>query len=185
MYDNGELVKENNPEAMKWYLKSANKGHILSQYYIGVMLEDGDDGVEANPKKSIEWIKKAADGGDAGAQNHLGYNYAYSVNVEENDELALKYYRLAVDQEYDDAQNNLGVIMYRMGNGVTQNYAEAMRLYLLAYEQGNELAAFNIGSLYESGESVKQNYKMAAEYYEQAVVLVHTQSLESFAHFMK
>ena len=54
MYDNGEFVEENNPEAMKWYLKAANKGNASSQYNLGSMLEDGEDGVEADPKKSIE-----------------------------------------------------------------------------------------------------------------------------------
>ena len=56
-----------------------------------------------------------------------------------------------------------------------------MRLYNLAYDQGNELAASNIGLLYENGEGVKKDYKKAAEYYEQAVELGDSSSLENLA----
>jgi uncharacterized protein len=49
---------------------------------------------------------------------------------------AVKWYRLAAEQGYADAQYNLG-LMYDYGNGVVQDYAEAVKWYRLAAEQGN------------------------------------------------
>ena len=48
---------------------------------------------------------------------------------------AVKWYRLAAEQGYAKAQNNLGV-RYENGEGVLQDYAEAMKWYRLAAEQG-------------------------------------------------
>ena len=47
----------------------------------------------------------------------------------------MKFYRLAAEQGYADAQYNLGV-MYANGHGVSQDYAEAAKWYRLAAEQG-------------------------------------------------
>ena len=55
--------------------------------------------------------------------------------------------RALADQGDVDAQFNLGV-MYDNGEGVPQDYAEAVRWYRLAAEQGNASAQFNLGSMY-------------------------------------
>ncbi len=44
---------------------------------------------------------------------------------------AVKWYRLAADQGYAWAQNNLGN-MYELGQGVPQDYVEAHKLFNLA-----------------------------------------------------
>ncbi|MCP4827986.1 MAG: sel1 repeat family protein, partial [Proteobacteria bacterium] len=50
--------------------------------------------------------------------------YNKSLGVSEDYAEAVKWYRLAADQGYADAQCNLGV-MYDNGQGVPQDYAEA------------------------------------------------------------
>ena len=55
------------------------------------------------------------------------------------------------------AQNNLGN-MYRNGNGVPQDAAEAVRLYRLAAEQGDASAMTNLGAMYSQGRGVVQDY---------------------------
>ena len=64
---------------------------------------------------------------------------------------AVKWYRLAADQGYADAQNNLGV-MYDQGQGVPQNYAEAVKWYRLAADQGDAAAQYNLGVMYDKGQ---------------------------------
>ena len=54
------------------------------------------------------------------------------------------------------AQNNLGN-RYSTGEGVTQNYAEAVRWYRLAAEQGHANAQNNLGGSYVTGEGVPKN----------------------------
>ncbi|MEH6646523.1 tetratricopeptide repeat protein [Sulfitobacter sp.] len=54
------------------------------------------------------------------------------------------------------AQYNLGQ-MYRKGEGVIQDYAEAVKWYRKAAEQGYALAQSNLGVVYASGEGVIQD----------------------------
>ena len=54
------------------------------------------------------------------------------------------------------AYNNLG-IMYQNGEGVPQDYSEALRLFRLAAEQGLDIAQYNLGNMYQDGEGVPQD----------------------------
>ena len=53
--------------------------------------------------------------------------------------------------------NKRGVRYYN-GDGVTQDYSEAVRLFRMAAEQGNEDAQNNLGGCYLSGLGVAQDY---------------------------
>ena len=68
-------------------------------------------------------------------------------------------YLLAPLAEQGDvvAQFNLG-ILYDNGQGVPQDYAEAMKWYRKAAEQGNAAARFNLGAMYSNGQGVPQDY---------------------------
>ena len=68
--------------------------------------------------------------------------------------------RLAAEQGDPDAQSNLG-IMYHNGEGVPQDYQEAVKWYRLAAEQGVASAQGNLGVMYDNGEGVPQDYVQA------------------------
>ena len=55
-----------------------------------------------------------------------------------------------------EAQVDLGV-MYFVGDGVPQDYAEAVRWYRLAADQGHARAQFNLGFMYATGDGVPQD----------------------------
>ena len=59
-----------------------------------------------------------------------------------------------------EAQRNLGG-MYRNGNGVPQDNAEAARWYRLAADQGDVDAQINLAVMYEHGVGVPQDYVQA------------------------
>lgn len=59
-------------------------------------------------------------------------------------ETALKEWRPLAEQEYAAAQYNLG-LMYNNGEGVPQNYTEAVRWYRMAAENGNTEAQYTLG----------------------------------------
>ena len=48
--------------------------------------------------------------------------------------------------------------MYENGRGVPQDYAEAVRWYRRAAEQGDADAQFNLGVMYGKGQGVPQDY---------------------------
>jgi uncharacterized protein len=51
------------------------------------------------------------------------------------------------------------------GQGVTQDYAEAVRWYRKSAEQGNAFAQLNLGFMYAHGQGVTQDYAEAAKWY--------------------
>jgi TPR repeat protein len=65
---------------------------------------------------AVERIRKAADQGDAGAQNNLGLMYQVGHGVPRDYAEALKWYRLAAEQGAATAQTALG-LMYQCGHG--------------------------------------------------------------------
>ena len=67
--------------------------------------------------------------------------------------------RLASDGD-SAVQFKLGNL-YREGEGVSQDYEEAVKWYRKSAEQGNASAQFNLGTSYYNGEGVSQDYKEA------------------------
>ena len=64
-----------------------------------------------------------------------------------------------------EAQFNLGV-MYHTGEGVTQDYSEAVRWYQKAAKQGDAKAQFNLGVMYYHGEGVAEDKREAVRWYQ-------------------
>jgi TPR repeat protein len=62
------------------------------------------------------------------------------------------------------AQTNLGV-RYELGQGVPQDFAEAVRWYRRAAEQGFARAQTNLGYMYDEGRGVPQDWNAAREWY--------------------
>ncbi len=97
--------------------------------------------------------------------NRTGDDYYYGRNGKPQDYVqAVKYFRLAADHGYAEAQCNLGY-SYHYGKGVKQDYTEAVRLYRLAADQGDAAAQCNLGYCYENGQGVKQDYAEAVRLY--------------------
>ena len=63
-----------------------------------------------------------------------------------------------------EAQFNLGV-RYDTGEGVPQDYAEAVRWYRLAADQRHANVQINLGNRYANGEGVPQDYVQAHTWY--------------------
>ena len=67
---------------------------------------------------------------------------------------------------------------YEKGQGVPQDYAEAVKWYRKAAEQGYADAQYNLGSCYYNGKGVPQNYAEAVKWYCKAVGQGHADAIE-------
>ena len=76
--------------------------------------------------------------------------------------------RQQAEQGAADAQNALG-LMYYNGEGVPQDYVEAVRWYRLAADQGLAAAQLNLGVMYDRERGVPQDYEEAVRWYRLAV----------------
>ena len=73
---------------------------IGNNYYMG-------KGVPQDYQQAMEWYRKAAVQGHAGAQHNLGYCYQYGQGVPKDISRAKEYYRKAVEQGSETAKENL------------------------------------------------------------------------------
>ncbi len=60
---------------------------------------------------------------------------------------------------------SIGTYYYLRVEGVPQNYAEAVKWWRLASEQGFADAQYNLGHCYDNGIGVEQGYSEAARWY--------------------
>jgi len=62
MYEGGKGVKQDYPEALRWFRLSAARGNAWAQYCIALMYDNGR-GVPKNRVKAKVWFKRSADNG--------------------------------------------------------------------------------------------------------------------------
>ncbi len=91
----------------------------------------------------VKKLIQLANQGDVEAQYFLGVAYDLGVEgVPQDDVQAVKWYRLAADQGYAEAQSKLG-LMYQRGQGVPQDYVQAHMWFNLASAQGSKSGKSN------------------------------------------
>jgi TPR repeat protein len=111
----------------------------------------------ASPQDAKDWL-------DA-----HGYEYEYE------DPAALKEFKeLLPFAEQGDARAQFLVgSSYQFGQGVPQDYAQAVDWYRKAAAQGNASAQYKLGRLYEQGQGVPQDYAQAVDWYRKAALRHH------------
>ena len=82
----------------------------------------------------------------ADAQFNLGLMNYNAEGVENNDDLAYRWFSAAAEQGHAKAQFNLGVL-YANGHGVAASDTEAYRLWLMASMQGDPNANANLAMM--------------------------------------
>jgi TPR repeat protein len=97
-------------------------------------------GVAQDYSEALKLMRKAADQGDAEAQEGLGEMYREGKGIPQDYAEAVKWFRLAADQGMSEAQYNLG-LMYGNGRGVPTDYVRAHMWLNLSAAQGFEQAA--------------------------------------------
>ena len=83
------------------------------------------------------WCRKAAEDGNALAQDALAIMYRRGEGVIPDDVEAVRWYRKSAEQGYPQAQYDLGY-MYYYGYGVPEDRGESKYLFLDAARKGNE-----------------------------------------------
>ena len=144
-------------------IDSALSGEALwrmgKKYYNG-------DGVSTDYARAVEYYRKAAEAGYAGAQNDLGFCYYEGKGVEKNYRTAVYWFEKAASQGNTWGQNNLGSC-YLNGHGVERDYDKAFDLINKSIEQGNTHALVTLGNYYKNinGDYIKafELYKKSAD----------------------
>lgn len=160
------LLGRDDTEAVAWYRKAADQGHVPAQGSLAWMYANGR-GVPQDYTQAATWYRKAADQGDRWGQYNLGLMYANGQGVPQNDPQSAAWFRKAADQGDEYAQYRLA-LMYANGQGVPQDDTEAVAWYRKAADQGHADAQFFLGRDYYFGRGVPPDEMEAVAWYRKA-----------------
>ena len=150
---------------LKLLLPIANEGDAraelkLGQLYLGVF-GVSYQGIGLDYEMAQFWLHKAAEQGDSGAEETLGFMYDQGEGVQADQAQAMKWYRKSAEHGYAFAQYKLGVI-YDLGLiGEEVDFVEAAKWYRAAAGHGVGAAEYNLGVLCKNGWGVPQDYEQA------------------------
>jgi len=132
----GHMYLEENDieEALKWFVKSALKGHVESRYMIGWL------NLEKNNKEmSIHWFTLAAQS-HIESQYILGLLYYNGEIVKKNIDAARFWFVKAAEKGHMNAQYNIGLI----DSVCKDNKSSALYWFRKAANQGHQISQQNI-----------------------------------------
>jgi TPR repeat protein len=188
MYASGQGVSQDNKEAFKWYYRlAAEQGTALEEMEV-------DKFKRKNIPQELKFLTNDAESGIAEAQFNLGMLYTQGQGVPQDDQRAVKWYRLAAEQGNSKAQYTLGM-MYSKGQGVLLSEQKAMKwfrlyigrtvvpeqitIYNLAKkkvlsalkilkadaENGAVVAQYYLGMMLANGQGITRDYVLAHMWY--------------------
>ena len=135
-------------------------------------LEESDEGPPYAQDSADLWpdiysLKRDAAEGSPTAQCALGLRYTKGDGVQKNLEEAVRWYRMAAEQEDAWGQFLLGMC-YSDGRGVVQDDQEAAAWVRKSADQGLVAAQYSLGVMYGKGEGVPEDSSEAIKWYRKA-----------------
>jgi len=151
-------------KAIEAYRKAAELGSVDGMKMLYDCYMNGR-GVNADVKKGLEWITKAASANDADAQCILGYHCelgwmetdkAVQAMLSGGLREAAKWYRLSAEQNWPAGKYHLG-LFYLRGKYFEVNEERALELMREAVDGGVKSAVSTLAQMYASGIGEPRN----------------------------
>lgn len=105
---------------------------------------------------ALRLLRPLAEQGNAGAQFNLGASYFKGEGVAQDHEQAEKWFRLAAQQGYVNAQSSLGVLYL-----IRNDFKGALPWVQLSADHGYPPSQGNLGIMYANGQGVAKDYVRA------------------------
>ncbi len=172
MHDSNAWRKNNPFEdrklAREWFLKAANQGHPLGQFWMGWFHIRGHEGAKDEKEGHRLWgeaMKTATGEVRLMLLNDFGWCHERGVGLPKDMKLAERYWREAAELGHPMSQFNMGFISERE----LKNPREAFRWFDMAARSGYANACAKIGDLHRAGAVVPKNLLEAERWYAVAV----------------
>lgn len=146
-YDKGYCnIPADKESARQWYLKAAEHGHMLAQYYLGETYFTGDGGTPDYPQAK-QWFLEAAKQGHGLSQLRLAFLYAeaHFAGLTTDYKQAERWFLQAAMQNAGDAQFRLGNFYHNYKN--PPDMIKAIYWLTRAAEGGHRVAMFDLSRL--------------------------------------
>jgi TPR repeat protein len=181
--------KERKKEALRWFQKAAEQGHVDAQYWTGLYYRHGLEVVTKDQAEGDAWFLKAAEQGHTGAMMKLGRyreaaelgdayaQYQLGNQCKDKDPAeAMSWYLTATSNAngLDGWASTAGKAsyeiakMYEEGKGVPKNDETALAWLFRAAEKGDPEAPWDIARRYAKGMGVPRDAEVAADWYVEA-----------------
>ena len=151
-------------EAARWFRKAAEQGHIQAQFHLAVCHYRGW-GINRDRQEAIRWLRMAAERGSVEAKEALKKIAAAAPSRPSVPAVEVSPQAAAPSDAI--AQFDLGNL-YAKGEGVKQDWGEAVRWFRKAAEQGLAVAQWRLGNCCDDGEGVERDQKEAVRWYHKA-----------------
>lgn len=192
-YYNGDGIKRDIYEAVKWFRKASEQGNSEAQFKIGMCYLEGME-VNQREDEALYWLQKSAEQGNSEAQIKLGDYYYDKGEVTAFSE-ALKWYQKAgkkgekdrkekmdncnvfVKAIKGDTEAQIAVFLAYTGGlfGVKEDMDEAKKWLIKAADSGSPEAQGLLGALYYKADNTKEAVKWLSKAAEQGKVTAQYQ----------
>ncbi len=158
-------------EAGRLFMNSADEGNAGAEHMLMRLFSEGKLYSSSLDNDTLKWTRKAAERGIAQAQFTLAELYIARGDAKS----AVNWYRKAIAQGHHGAYYKLGQLLEKGANGISANHRESRHLFSIAAsefdmhaQKGNATAQNTLASMYEKGQGMNKNIKMAAKWYNAA-----------------
>ncbi len=161
LYGYGQL--KNTDLAMRYFLKSAEKGYLPAVQLMAKYSLMHDK----NPEQAVRWYKQAANAGDINAQLFVAAAYLYGLGVKKNTDVASHYY-------IDAAKSGNALAQFALAeNFLDSKNSSNNKLGLIwlnkSAANGNPKALTRLAQIYLIGKIVTKDVNKASELLNQAI----------------
>jgi uncharacterized caspase-like protein/TPR repeat protein len=135
---------------------------------VGSIYMDYGEGVlpkEEAVAKGVAYYKRAAEYGDVGAMDNLGYYYFNGDHVAKDLHEGLRWLIQAGNHGSNAAMLDLGTFYWETEDPRYRSGAEAIQWFAKAAEKGDDLAAEWMGDMYRDGKAIPQDLPRALTLY--------------------
>jgi TPR repeat protein len=143
----GSLIQHDPARSRSWLERAAVQGHAEAMMLLGSKMLQGSPGFEGSEGEGHEWIRQAAEGGDAASQ--LNHAFFLLDRAPPDPDQARAWIRRAAAQGYAPAEYELATRLRAEG------HRDAVRWFEAAESHEHAEAAYDLGQLYRSGELVE------------------------------
>jgi TPR repeat protein len=168
-YESAEGVVQSLPDAVYWYRRAAERGHLPSQIRLGLIyfIEPPAPAAFSAPADAEESRSTGADDTDAPEAPPLGGALAqffpHGVAIRQDFVEALKWNRLAAEAGAAEAQARLGHQL-ALGLGTDPDGVEAERWFAAAADAGSSAGQLGLGLHYAGSYGAVPDYPRAAHW---------------------
>ena len=136
---------------------------------------------------ALDCFQKASDSGHQLAPYDLALIYHNNLDhlpIAIDLPKAINLYKQAEAREHYGAVVELAYI-YQEGNGILQNYQEALKRLLKLIEMGDTMAFGEVGKYYFNGWGTSRDYKTAAEYFYRSILKDNEDNFDATLQLVK